>query len=423
MTAATRSCLIIADDFTGACDTGLQFVRCGFSAAVIPGRRHLSATPPVDVVVCNTESRNQAAASARQLVTEACERVRALPHSLCYKKVDSTIRGNLAAEIGAVMNAFALDNAIFAPALPAAGRTTRHGQHLLDGVPVHETELATDPGSPVLDSYLPGLLAATASAGASSSPHPPFDVKHVDIDEMTGGAGDLSRRFAAPRERRTVFVCDAVSPDHLRCIAAAAASLAQPPLLCGSAGLAQFVPEAFGLHPVMPPTPALQSAPGPVLVVVGSAHSLSRRQTDRLLARKGARELGSDSATLDNTRAHLRSTPDAVAVLSMAETPDPESTLRQLATVAVGVARDVPELAGIAVTGGTTAMELLAALDAEGVEIVEAIGREVPVCRIADGPFHGMPLVTKAGALGDEDVFVKAVERLTGTAIGVDDES
>ena len=435
MTATNYSCIIIADDFTGACDTGLQFVRAAgddsaamatppdanrrgsvvkrrFSAAVVSDPSSLFALPPVDVVVCNTETRNRDPAEARRLVTATCRRLTGLPHSLCYKKLDSTIRGNLAAEIDAVMAAFGYDTAIVSPALPAAGRTTVHGQHLLDGVPVHLTELAAEPGSPVHDSQLPRLLVATPLSS------PPYEVRHVDIEQVSRGPTALTRLLTTPRERRTVFVCDAASDENLRHIAAAAATLDRRPLLCGSAGLAQFVPEAFSLQPAMPSTPALRPGPGPVIVVVGSAQSLSRRQTDRLLARGGAREFRVNSAPLEAALAHLTSTPDAVAVLSMADTADPESALRHLADVARGLANSVRELAGLAVTGGATAMELLTALEAGGVEIVEAIAHAVPVCRIVGGPFEGMPLVTKAGALGDEDVFVRAVARLTNPAKG-----
>jgi uncharacterized protein YgbK (DUF1537 family) len=66
-------------------------------------------------------------------------------------------------------------------------------------------------------------------------------------------------------------------------------------------------------------------------------------------------------------------------------------------------------------------MALITALGATGVEIVEAVGPEVPICRLADGRFHGLRLVTKAGALGDEDVFIKTVERLTNTVRETDD--
>ena len=66
------------------------------------------------------------------------------------KKVDSTLRGPLAAEIEAALAASGRTRAVVAPAFPATGRTTVGGVQHLDGVPVHATRFAHDPVSPVL---------------------------------------------------------------------------------------------------------------------------------------------------------------------------------------------------------------------------------------------------------------------------------
>ncbi len=415
MTANDLSCLIIADDFTGACDTGLQFVRAGFSASVISGPRE-SEMPPVDVIVCNTESRNGTPDSARQCVHTACLPLRALRPSLVYKKVDSTIRGNIGAEIDAVMESLAINTVIVAPAFPEAGRTTVHGQHLLDGVPLDESELAADPGAPVRDSNLPRVLATPSTGGTDR-----IQVRHIDLSDVSRGGLHLRSCMASRDSERVLFVCDAAHPEDLRSVAEAAAGLKPTPLLSGSAGLAQFLPQAFSLQSARPFSVPLQPCPGPVLVVVGSIQSHSRRQTDRLLTMTGAREFRCGSDTFKPALEHLNSTRDAVTVLSLLETSDLEGSLRQLIAVAGDLIQDTRQMAGVAVTGGTTAMALITALGATGVEIVEAVGPEVPICRLADGRFHGLRLVTKAGALGDEDVFIKTVERLTNTVRETDD--
>ncbi len=276
-----------------------------------------------------------------------------------------------------------------------------------------ETELAADLGAPVNDSNLPRVLATPAVGGTDR-----LEVRHIDIDDVSRGTSHLRSRLAVRDSERTLFVCDAARPEDLRSIAEAAAGMESTPLLCGSAGLAQCLPEAFSLRSARPLGIPLLTRPGAVLVVVGSAQSHSRRQTDRLLSNIEAREFRCDTGTLKQALEHLNSTRDAVSILSMMESPDLEGALRQLISVARDLIRDAQQLAGVAVTGGTTAMALITALEASGVEIVEAIGREVPLCRLVDGPFHGLMLVTKAGALGDEDVFIKAVERMTNTKRG-----
>ena len=65
------------------------------------------------------------------------------------KKVDSTLRGNIAAEVAALDRFYKPELVVFMPALPALGRTTVNGIHCLKGVPLTETELASDPKNPV----------------------------------------------------------------------------------------------------------------------------------------------------------------------------------------------------------------------------------------------------------------------------------
>lgn len=66
-----------------------------------------------------------------------------------YKKIDSTLRGNLGAEIKAVADVFKPDIVIIAPAYPANQRITIGGYHLLEGKPIELTEIANAPKTPV----------------------------------------------------------------------------------------------------------------------------------------------------------------------------------------------------------------------------------------------------------------------------------
>ncbi|OAI65685.1 Hrp-dependent type III effector protein, partial [Ralstonia solanacearum] len=73
---------------------------------------------------------------ARQL---AAWQALARPATRLYKKIDSTLRGNVAAEVAALVPVAGL--AVVAPAFPAAGRTTRNARQWLHGVAVEETEV------------------------------------------------------------------------------------------------------------------------------------------------------------------------------------------------------------------------------------------------------------------------------------------
>ncbi|RLI36925.1 hypothetical protein DRO55_02515 [Candidatus Bathyarchaeota archaeon] len=68
----------------------------------------------------DTESRNVPPKEAYQKVREAVKVLRDWNVRLIYKKVDSTLRGNLGAEIGELIDEFSLGG-LFSPSFPANG--------------------------------------------------------------------------------------------------------------------------------------------------------------------------------------------------------------------------------------------------------------------------------------------------------------
>ena len=83
---------MIADDLTGAADSGVQFVRAGYRTAVI--FRGESVPEDVEAAVIDTDSRSLDPRGARERVLEAGETLRGA--RIVYKKLDSTLRGPVA---------------------------------------------------------------------------------------------------------------------------------------------------------------------------------------------------------------------------------------------------------------------------------------------------------------------------------------
>src|SRR5215213_10540966 len=157
---------VIADDLTGAADTGVQLVRAGYRTAVLFSESEALAED-LDAVSFDTDSRTKPAGFAAKRVLEAAHAARGA--RIVYKKLDSTLRGNVAAELAAALDGTRRERAIVAPAFPAAGRTTVGGTQRVHGVPVDETEMANDPHTPVRVAHVPSLLAdAFSSVGVLS---------------------------------------------------------------------------------------------------------------------------------------------------------------------------------------------------------------------------------------------------------------
>ncbi|MFH0703362.1 MAG: four-carbon acid sugar kinase family protein [bacterium] len=277
MTLKTGTIGIISDDLTGANDTALQFHLSGcntqilFDYSIAPeGKANTQAW------AISTETRNIDAQSAAKIVSKA---TRLLMDNLnieyLYKKIDSTLRGNVAQESLAVINAVNWDAAVIVPAFPAEGRTTVGGYHLLKGVPIERTEVARDPQSPIYESHIPTLLKQQIDN--------PDLVSHIQLTTVMKGAGPILVELQELiKKNKKLIVIDAVSTTDMEQIALAIEKSNFNILPCGSAGLAQaitkfWLPEMKHQH-ITKVLPSL-----PILIIVGSATNITKTQIKKLM--------------------------------------------------------------------------------------------------------------------------------------------
>ena len=152
--------LIIADDLTGAADTGVQFCPF-FDDTVLISYLQLSNTKELNSIffprratALYTNSRALSAKTARERLRSIARRLSKLDPLWIYKKIDSCLRGNPGVETEALMDELAYEVSFIAPAFPEMGRTTMNGTHLVHGIPVGRSEISKDPLTPVTESDL-----------------------------------------------------------------------------------------------------------------------------------------------------------------------------------------------------------------------------------------------------------------------------
>ncbi|MBM7786818.1 four-carbon acid sugar kinase family protein [Tenggerimyces flavus] len=350
---------VLADDLTGAADTGIGFRRSGLRTVVGWDLSLLSG--PYDVVALDLGTRALGAAAAAERVGLAVAAARSAGVETLYKKVDSLARGQLGPEVRAALDAWGPRSvAIVAPAFPAVGRTTVDGWQL-------------DRGRPV--SHLVGTLVA---AGVSALPNA----------EVVGSDGVRA------------VVCDASTTVDLRTLAVAGASLGRDVVWVGSGGLAAELPAALGLAgSFASAVPSVR----PVLTVVGSMAPRAASQVAQLDAR------GRPIVSLSQLGLALREGASPVVALDLSPG---EEDVRHVRLLADELARHAPSVGGLVLTGGETASSVLRAFGVTALELVDEIEHGVPVS-LASGAWRG-PVVTKAGTFGDADSLVRAVETLEG---------
>jgi uncharacterized protein YgbK (DUF1537 family) len=357
---APGSLSIVADDLTGACDTGTLFAGGGpVPVALWPG------TPgPGAVQVLDTESRGLPAAEAARRVAAAAG---AIPARRWFKKIDSTLRGRIAAEVDALMQALGAPAALMTPAFPAQGRTVVDRVLLVDGVPVARTALGQDPEFPrpgaatIVDLLRPDLDRPLA---------------WLPLDTVRAGTDALAARL--DRLKGTVAIADARTDEDLLRLVDAALALPAPPLLVGAAGLARALAIRLGLLAERVPVPA----GGRWLIVAGSRHPATRRQVAAARA-AGMRVLASaDGDCGDRDAVAARLAAEARAIL------------------------DRERFDVVAVTGGQTAVALWRALEAKRLDLVGAPGPGLAFGYLRAPRHPALALLTKAGAFGGADLFV-----------------
>ena len=162
--------LIIADDFTGALDTGVQFATRGIETRVVVGKDADFTSLKAEVLVVDTETRHLTAAEAYAAVKDIAARAGEAGVRYLYKKTDSALRGNIGAELTAVLQASGCRQLPFLPAYPQINRITRSGIHYIDGVPVTESPFGADPYEPVRHSCIRELIAAQSDAAVHNLP-------------------------------------------------------------------------------------------------------------------------------------------------------------------------------------------------------------------------------------------------------------
>ncbi len=123
---------VLADELNGTLDTGVQFRKKGFVTFVTLKCSH--PFPDALALVFNLESRHLSGEMAYEGVQRICKK---LNGRILYKKIDSTLRGNVGWEIVAMLDGLGCNRAILVPSYPAQGRTVENGILRMNGIPLH----------------------------------------------------------------------------------------------------------------------------------------------------------------------------------------------------------------------------------------------------------------------------------------------
>lgn len=223
--------LIVADDFTGALDTGVQFAKVGARTIVTSAKRVADEELALqtDVLVVDTETRHVSVDEAYQTVYGIVKSASRIPGLYLYKKTDSALRGNIGSELAAMLDASNSDTLAFVPAFPQQNRITVRSIQLADGKPISEGVFSKDLFEPVTCSYIPQVIAQQS------------DVQTVPvyIDEYD--------RVDWADQRKKILLFDAASQHDVQTVAEKLLQHNRLHVTAGCAGFASTLPKLLNL--------------------------------------------------------------------------------------------------------------------------------------------------------------------------------
>jgi uncharacterized protein YgbK (DUF1537 family) len=409
----TSRWLIIADDLTGAADCAIAFAKRGLESVVAWDQHREAGGVPVLSVDAGTRSLSPEQAAKLQvdvLASHYC------PGLHLYKKIDSTLRGQPAAELAALLAyapAYASGRprlAIVAPAFPLAGRITLNGSIIVQGVPLEQTPLwARD------HTYASAnLVEVLCSAGLSA--------ETLSLATIAQGAEAVNKQFASARRRGlAAVVCDAKTEADLSVAAAASQAMADEIIFVGSAGLAAELASLESCAATPAPLSA-HTGRKSVLVVVGSLAETSRLQARTLVQSGLVRHVVVSPGTLFDgscTQAwqersqqlaqYLAAKEDVLLELELTANPNLACGTKLAAKLAEFVA-GAGSFGAVIATGGDTVYALLSKLGVHSIRLLDEVEPGMPLGQTVGAVC--IPVVTKAGAFGDAHSLRRSLERL-----------
>lgn len=419
----------IADDVTGATDLATNLVQGGLRVVQIlgvPDESLLAAAADFDAIVVALKTRSVEKGVAVEQSLQAVEALRSVGVSRFYFKYcstfDSTAEGNIGPVAEAIMAALNVEQAVFCPAFPKAGRSVYRGHLFVGDRLLNESGMEDHPINPMTDANLVRVLSeqVTQSVGLLSCEG------YVDgIDGISQALQQLSESNVA------LVIADACDDSHLSLLSDA---LCHMPLITGGSGLARFLPAAWrhaGLLLGAESSSSQLKVPGRAAVIAGSCSRATNVQVAHS-SKLHPTWFVNVSAVMMDSNAELQrfrawcAEQDANATLIVSSSAEPDDVEAvQLRFSVESVARAVETFLALAaevlaeefsvrrliVAGGETSGAVVSQLGVRMLRIGPEICTGVPWTETV-GASTELALALKSGNFGEHDFFETALEML-----------
>lgn len=422
---------IVADDLTGANATSVLLAKKGFKASTFIDADLLNDKnmSNCDVVAVSTDSRGIEANVAYEKVKKEVNRVRYL-NPIYTKRIDSTLRGNIGAEIDAMLDNIDDSVAIVVASYPDSGRVCIGGFLLVNSIPLQKTPVAKDPKCPVTNSKVKDIIKYQTKHG----------VAEIGINEVLKGEENLSIRIKEVAESgNRIIVVDAVTNDEIETIAKASnmtglnvISVDPGPFTMnmmmergGNALMQQGKKVFFAIGSVSKTTieqiEHLVVKKSPVLIKVDPIRLIDEKKKKAEIIRvvnlikeklqeDTANILGISTTTREDEVLNLKEVCKEFGVDEEAVSVRINNGLAEITELAIEASNS--SIGAVYTSGGDVTVAVMQRLQVEGIDIKDEVIPLAVYGRFIGGKYPNMPAITKGGLIGEKGTLTMCLEYL-----------
>lgn len=416
--------VVIADDLTGANATCSLLKKLGMSVAslfqVEAGRNY-----DMDVIAYSTDSRGVSAKEAYDRVRTAAEKL-ARPDALYNKRIDSTLRGNIGAEIDGILDALPEKRtAIVVPAYPDSGRIVVNKTMLVNGVLLMDSDAGRDPKMPMKTNCVETIVGEQTK----------YRHAYITLEDVAKGADYLAEEIEKYAVYARSIVFDAVRNEDIITIARAVEKTGLPIVSVDPGPFTMYYAREKQIH---------DKTEQKILMVIGSVTDLTRQQVEYILQEKDIFfwQMNVQNFFAENTRqAEMEKAVKTICaaidekdLFMLTTTPKPGEKMLNLPEIGARLGCSVEEVSkilsdtltetarrvlletkkfdGIYSSGGDIAVSLLQRLGALGVDVRDEVMPLAVYGHLIEGELPNIKVVTKGGMVGGRDAILHCLNKM-----------
>ena len=417
--------IVIADDLTGSNATCSLFKKIGLRAASIL-KLQSDRNYDVDVISYSTASRGLDKEEAYKKVSEAIKILKSRDILVYNKRIDSTLRGNIGAEINAMLDNLENDRiAVVVPAYPDSGRIVVNKTMLVNGVLLENSDAGKDPKTPIKTSCVEYLVQKDIK----------YSSTYFTLSDIVQPIEEIAKKIQEAIKKSRILIFDAVNNEDIIKISKA--------VIQSEINIVTVDPGPFTLY-YSRELQKKNHLEKKILMVIGSVTPTTKKQIEYILQEEDIFlvkmkiedffEKESCSKEIERVISFIKKGISNYNLFLVTTSPigdEEKADLQKLAKnlnttveeiskiiantlteTVVKILKETEKFEGIYSSGGDITIALLEKLKAIGVEIREEVIPLAAYGRIIGGDFPDLKLVSKGGMVGDEKTIKLCLHKI-----------